>query len=45
MTDAADVASACKVGVLSVLSIVSMVVAASEDRSSIGEAQGFQTKI
>jgi len=30
---------------LSVVSIVSMVVAASEDRPNIGEAQAFQTKI
>jgi hypothetical protein len=30
---------------LSLVSIVLMVVAASEDRSNIGEAQGFQTKI
>src|SRR6266540_3756833 len=43
--DETDVASARNVGVLSVVSIVSMVVAASEDRSNIGEAQGFQTKI
>ena len=42
---ATDVASARKIGVVSVVSIVSMVIAASEDRSNDLKAQGFQTKI
>jgi hypothetical protein len=45
MADATDVASARKIGVLSLVSIVSMVVAASEDRSNTREAQEIQMKI
>jgi hypothetical protein len=45
MADATDAASAREIGVLSLVSIVSMVVAASEDRANIGEAQEIQMKI
>jgi hypothetical protein len=45
MTDATAVASAREIGVLSLVSIVSMVVSASEDRANTREAQEIQMKI
>jgi hypothetical protein len=45
MTDATEAASARKIGVLSLVCIISLVAAATQDRSNSREAQEIRMKI